>query len=180
MKHQSIRAEQASGTTDVALRAGRSRWGRVASATTITLVIAASGVALAAWNVTGSGQGSVGADTAVALVVEDFQLDDLLYPGLTTSGTLTVSNPNPFPVRITDVEFGTIVITTAGPGCTVVASAVTFTDKTGVSLFLAADTADIELTLNTVATMGAASDDDCQGATFTAPIELTAESTTAP
>jgi hypothetical protein len=157
------------------------RWGRrAAAATAATATLALSGMAVAAWNVTGAGSGSAEAASAQNLVIEDFELAVALYPGLTTNGTLTVTNPNPFPVRITDIEFGTLVITGAGPGCSIVASQVTFTDVTGASLFLAADTEDIELVLTNVATMGSGADDDCQGATFTAPIDLIAESTVAP
>jgi hypothetical protein len=164
-------------------RSGRSRarWGRRATVATATVAtFALSGIAVAAWNVTGAGSGSAAAATAESLVIEDFALAAALYPGLTTSGTLTVSNPNLFPVSITDIEFGTLEITGAGPGCTIVDSQVTFTDVTGASLFLDADTLSIELVLSDVATMGTGADDDCQGATFTAPIDLTAESTVAP
>jgi hypothetical protein len=159
----------------------RLRWGRRLTVATATIAtFALSGIAVAAWNVTGTGSGSAAAANAENLVVEGFVLDAPLYPGLTTSATLTVSNPNLFPVSISDIEFGTLVITDAGVGCTVVASQVTFTDVTGASLFLDADTENIELVLTDVAVMGTAANDDCQGANFTAPIELTAESTVAP
>jgi hypothetical protein len=150
-----------------------------AAIVTMAAVAAAASVATAAWNVTGSGSGSAAASSAVPLVIEGFVLDVPLYPGLTADGRLTVSNPNLFPVNITDVVFGTLVVSdAAGAGCTIVASHVTFADTTSAALFLAADTEDIELVLSGVATMGAGSSNDCQGATFTAPISLTAESTT--
>jgi hypothetical protein len=178
--------EATDGTTDAGLRSPssgrqRARWGRRLSVTTAVIAtVAISGIAVAAWNVTGEGSGSAAAASAEELVIEDFVLAAALYPGLTTNATLTVSNPNLFPVSITAIEFGELVITGAGAGCTVVASQVTFADVTGASLFLAAETDDIELVLTDVATMGTGANDDCQGATFTAPIDLTAESTVAP
>lgn len=167
--------------SDARPRAARSRWTRrIAAAATVAMGLAASGVALAAWNVTGEGSGAVAATSALSLEIDGFALDAALYPGLTTGATLTVSNPNAFPVSITTVEFGTIVVSNAGAGCTLAASEVTYTDLSNQTLFLAAATDNIELELANVATMGSGANTDCQGATFTAPITLTAESTTAP
>jgi hypothetical protein len=178
---QSSAAPETNHPATASPRKARSRWTRrVAAAATVAIGIAASGVAFAAWNVTGTGDGAATAANAENLVIENFVLSAALYPGLTTGGTLTVSNPNLFPVNITDVAFGTLDITNAGDDCTIVLSQVTFTNVTGAELFLAADTENIDLTLTDIVTMGSGANDDCQGATFTAPITLTAESTTAP
>jgi len=138
-----------------------------------------SSIAFAAWLLSGEGDGVAQASTAVDLVVGGFELDDDLYPGLTTSATLTVSNPNAFPVRITAVDFDALQIT-GGDGCTIGNSAVTFADLTGLDLYLAPGAVAVEHVLPNVVTMGPASNTGCQGAAFEAPFTLDAESTTAP
>jgi hypothetical protein len=157
----------------------RVRWGRRLSVATVAVAaLAGSGVAFAGWNVTGSGSGEVQASSAEGLEIVGFVLDTALYPSLTTGATLTVTNPNPFPVLISDVEFGALVISDAGDNCTTELSQVTFTNVSEAELYLAPDATAVEFELADVAAMGAGSNDDCQGATFTAPITLVAESTT--
>jgi hypothetical protein len=156
------------------------RWrSRLAAAAVVAIGIATGGVAVAAWSVSGEGEGAVGAASAESLAEVRFVLEGDLYPGLTAGATLTVDNPNIFPVSITDIEFGTVVIT-GGDGCTLDNAQVAFADMSGLDLFLAASTKDIAHVLTDVVTMGLGSDDGCQDATFTAPMTLTGQSTTAP
>jgi hypothetical protein len=151
----------------------------IVATTAVVAGFAVSSIAFAAWTLSGEGDGVAQASTAVDLVVGGLALDDDLYPGLTTSATLTVSNPNAFPVRITAVDFGVVQIT-GGDGCTVGNAAVTFADLTGLDLYLAPGADAVEHTLSNVVTMGAASNTGCQGAAFEATFTLDAESTTAP
>jgi hypothetical protein len=168
------------GPTDASPRTARSRWTRrAAAAATVAIGVAASGVAVAAWNVTGSGEGTAAAASAVELEIVSFGPDTSLYPGLTTSATLTVSNPNPFPVNLTDVKFGTLEVDSED-GCSADNSEVVFADVSEAEFFLAAGAESVEIVLENVVTMGTGAADACQGVTFTAAIDLTAESTTAP
>ena len=159
----------------------RRRPGRrlIVGTTAIVAGFAVSSIAFAAWTLSGEGDGVAQASTAVDLVVDDFALDDELYPGLTTGATLTVSNPNAFPVRITAVDFGGLQIT-GGDGCTVGNAAVTFADLTGLDLYLAPGADAVEHALPDVVTMGPTSNTGCQGAAFEAAFTLDAQSSTAP
>jgi hypothetical protein len=151
----------------------------VIASTVLVAGFAVSSIAFAAWTLSGEGDGVAQASTAVDLVVDGFALDTGLYPGLTTSATLTVSNPNTFPVRITAVDFGALGIT-GGDGCTVGNADVAFADLSGLDLFLAPGADAVEHTLDDVVTMGPTSNTGCQGAAFEAPFTLDAESTTEP
>lgn len=165
----------------------RSRTGRWVARGAIALglgaVLAAGGVAFAAWNVTGSGEGSAAAAQPDPLTDVTVSIAAALYPGLTTDAKLTVRNPNPFPVRLTDIEFKALSVfddEDVHATCTAVNSAVMFNDITGVDddeYFIDADTTE-EFELEGAVQMGSAASDACQGASFKVEVDLTAESTT--
>ena len=75
----------------------------VAFAAVVALV--ATGVIVAAWSTTGSGNGYAKAGTASALTIGDASAATVgdLYPGGSGAVKLKVTNPNPFAVRITTV-----------------------------------------------------------------------------
>lgn len=158
------------------------RWlTRSTIATSVVATFVAGGAALAAWNVTGEGSGSAGAASAEVLESVTVTIAASLYPGLTTDATLAVTNPNPFPVRLLDIEFGTVTVSDAA-GCDDTNAQVTFTDITGVTdatYFIGADDAESFL-LEDVVAMGTGASTLCQGATFSVDVELNAESTTTP
>jgi hypothetical protein len=158
----------------------RARWGRRAVVATATVAtVALGGIAFAGWGVTGDGEGTAQAADALDLDDIGFALETLFYPGLTTDGTLTVKNPNPFPVNITDVLFTfTDDDITGNAACTVTSSQVSFVDVVGAELYLGADATD-DFVLADVASMGSGAADECQGAGFTVSIEVKAESTVA-
>jgi hypothetical protein len=98
-----------------------------------------------------------------------------LYPGATGAVKVKITNPNPFPVRITQVTQGTGAITSnAGTACDA-STGVSFTAQTGLSLALAANTTDTFSLPNAVA-MSNASDNSCQGAVFSIPVNVTGAS----
>lgn len=148
------------------------RW--LTRSTIVTSVVAtfvAGGAALAAWNVTGAGAGSAGAASAEVLEDVTVTIAASLYPGLTADATLAVTNPNPFPVRLIDIEFGTVTVSDAA-GCDATNSQVTFTDILDVSdatYFIAADDSESFL-LEDVVTMGTGASDLCQGASFSVEV----------
>jgi hypothetical protein len=119
----------------------------------LTLVaLAAAGLVYAAWTTSGSGSGYAKAQSAQQLTTVDVSASTAatLYPGVTGNGAITADAGH--------------------PGC--VTTGVTFTNQTGLTLDVAANgTAD--RTFTGAAQMSNASDNGCQGATFTVPVSLT-------
>jgi hypothetical protein len=137
-----------------------------------------SGVLYAAWSTTGSGNGYAKAGTASALTIGDASASTTadLYPGGTGSVRLKVTNPNPFAVRITTVtkQTGGTITSDKGAACNA-STGVTFTDQTGLALDVAAN-ATSTFTLSGAVSMTNASDNTCQGAIFTIPVDVTGAS----
>jgi len=157
----------------------RSWTGRLAGRTTTIAALAAAltvgGIAAANWEVGGGGAGSADATTVTNLDVV-LSADGDLYPGATVDGEITVTNDNPFAVKITAIEFdGTLVVEDA-PGCTALNADVTFNDGVGLDITVPAD-ADAALlvdVLQDMISMGPDSDNTCQGAKFSMDFEITA------
>jgi hypothetical protein len=137
-----------------------------------------SGVLYAAWSTTGSGNGYAKAGTASALTIGDASASTTadLYPGGTGAVKLKVTNPNPFAVRITTVtkQTGGTITSDKGAACNA-STGVTFTDQTGLALDVAAN-ATSTFTLSGAVSMSNASDNTCQGAIFTIPVDVTGAS----
>jgi hypothetical protein len=148
----------------------------VAFAAVVALV--ATGVIVAAWSTTGSGNGYAKAGTASALTIGDASAATVgdLYPGGSGAVKLKVTNPNPFAVRITTVakQTGGVITSDKGAACNA-STGVTFTDQTGLALDLAAG-ATTTFSLANAVSMSNASDNTCQGAIFTIPVDVTGAS----
>lgn len=134
----------------------------------------AAGIAFAAWTATGTGSGYAKATTAQPLTTVDVSASvaATLYPGATGDVELRISNPNPYPVVVSDVT-GNGAITASDPACNV--ASVSFSDQTGLSLNVPASNA-ATFTLSGAVQMSSAANDNCQGATFTIPVALTGSS----
>jgi hypothetical protein len=135
-----------------------------------------TGILFAAWSTSGSGNGYAKAGTASALTLGDASASTSadLYPGANGAVKVSVTNPNSFPVRITTVAKQAAGSITSDKGAACNASTgVTFTDQTGLTLNLAANTTST-FTLNNAVSMSNASDNTCQGAVFTIPVDVTA------
>jgi hypothetical protein len=135
-----------------------------------------TGILFAAWSTSGSGNGYAKAGTASALTIGDASASTSadLYPGANGAVKVSVTNPNSFPVRITTVAKQAAGSITSDKGAACNASTgVTFTDQTGLTLNLAANTTST-FTLNNAVSMSNASDNTCQGAVFTIPVDVTA------
>jgi len=129
-------------------------------------------VVFAAWLVTGEGNGAAQATTADDLVVGPGTTTADLYPGSDGDVELTIENPNAFDVEVSSIV-GNGPVTTGAPGCST--TGVSFTDETGMSLTVAAgDT--VNVSLDDAASMSNASDNGCQGATFSVPVTVSASS----
>lgn len=96
-----------------------------------------------------------------------------LYPGTTGDVWLAITNPNPYPVYVTEIALdGTdadIAPDPGHPGCTT--TGVSFRDQSGLTIDIPAN-ATVETRLDDAAAMSNASVDGCQGATFAIPLTV--------
>jgi hypothetical protein len=148
-------------------------------------VVVAGGVAAAAWLVTGTGAASSQAASAVSLTVTAGSATATLYPKPATGypspsvGAVValVDNPNPFPVRLTNVTFGAVTVTpVAGRVCAAanVVAPAPITLATPVNL--AANSVDTAVTVPGAIEMISNADNGCQGASFSVQVTLSGAS----
>jgi len=143
----------------------------------ITVAVLAVGVAFAAWTATGSGSGYAKATTADALTTVDVSASTVadLYPGKSDGDVLLrISNPNPYPVRVTSVSGNGAITSDAGAACTT-STGVSFADQSSLTLDVPGSSA-ATFTLPGAASMSNASANACQGAIFTIPVSLSGQS----
>ena len=146
---------------------------KLATIGTMTIVMFVAGVAWAAWTVSGSGSGYAKAKTVQPLTTVNVSASTgaTLYPGATGDVKLSIDNSgNSFGVTVTSVTGSGLITASGGTGLCLV-SGVTYTDQTGLSLAVPANTA-ASFTLSIAVSMGNNSDNGCQGATFTIPVSL--------
>ena len=166
-----------------------SRKQRLIGAAIAVLVLGVVGLVYAAWTATGGGSGYAKAGTAQALSTVDVSASTTatLYPGVDGNVLIKIHNPNPYPVRVTDVTGnGTITADAGHATCGSDGShptGVTFTNQTGQTIDVPNATTDTgdgngnkQTTLTGAAHMSNASDNSCQGATFTIPVSLAGNS----
>ncbi|KQS73765.1 hypothetical protein [Modestobacter sp. Leaf380] len=135
------------------------------------------GVAFAAWMVSGGGSVNGVAGTTVDFaVVASTPASSLLYPGGTADLAGTVTNPNGFPVRITQVVLQTP--TTSSGTCTAGNITLPRTTITGLAIDVPANSTTTVLTLPAAVSMLPTAADGCKQVTFTVPV--TATGTTLP
>jgi hypothetical protein len=142
-----------------------------------------AGVAFAAWTSNGTGTGSAQAKTAVSLTTSAVSASGAtLYPGADGKATIKVNNNNDYPIRITDVTYGTAAATTASGGIGTCATGtdggLVFTNQSGLTLDVAAH-GNANFDVNGIH-MNGTSLNGCQGATFTIPVTLTGASNVTP
>jgi hypothetical protein len=139
-------------------------------------VIVNAGAAWAYWKLDGAGTAVAVAGSAVGLQLHGRSDDSKpLYPGGTTNLTVTVTNNNDFPVKITSVAAGTGEVTADAAhregGCRTT-GVVVAADVLDVAWEVAENTTDV-FTVRGGLTMTNSSDSACQGATFTIPVRAT-------
>ena len=158
-----------------------SRKHRVIGGAVTLLVLGIVGLVYAAWTTNGTGSGYAKAGSSQALTTVDVSASTTasLYPGVDGNVLIKINNPNPYPVRVTDVTGNGAISADAGHStCGSDAghpTGVTFTDQTGQTIDIAASSS-TQTTLTNAAHMSNASDDSCQGATFTIPVSLSGHS----
>ena len=152
---------------------------RLIFAAVTVMVLAIASLGYAAWTSAGNGSGVAKASTAQALTTVTATASAGLYPGANAALALQVSNPNPYPVTVTDVTGnGTITADASHSTCGQDAThptGVTYTDQHNLSISVPANGTTSVSVSNSVH-MSNASDNSCQGATFTIPVSLTGAS----
>jgi hypothetical protein len=150
---------------------------RVAGLAVLAALIA-GGIAIGAWNASGSGTGYAKARSSSALTLSDASASTTadLYPGATGNVKLIVNNPNPFNVSVTTVSLtsGGTITSDKGASCDA-STGVTFSNQSGLSLAVPAS-GSATLTLTGAVAMSNASANACQGAVFSIPVDVTAVS----
>jgi hypothetical protein len=153
---------------------------RLIFAAVTVMVLGIVSLGYAAWTSSGNGTGFAQASSAQALNSVTVSAGSAnLYPGATADLTLKLNNPNPYPVTVTSVTGnGTITADTSHATCGQDAghpTGVTFTGQTGLSISVPANaTADAPVPGSVH--MSNASDNSCQGATFTIPVSISGAS----
>jgi hypothetical protein len=148
---------------------------RLLVAVLLTVLLSVAGIGIAAWLVSGSGTGAATAGTASPLNIASGTPVDSLYPGGSASVAVIVTNPNPFPVELTEFHLnGTI--TSNVSECDSGGHAVTFATQAGTWGVEANGSSSIQLA--GAASMGVDSAAACQGAGFTIPLGAVASSGT--
>jgi hypothetical protein len=126
-------------------------------------VLFAGGVAYAAWTSSGSGTGSATAGSAVDLNVSGDPVSSL-YPTVDLPATVDITNPNPYNVTLSSLDFTGATVDLGHSTCD--PSTVTVADLTGLSDVVQANGANT-ITKDVTVSMSNAATDACQGATFT-------------
>jgi hypothetical protein len=149
-----------------------------AAVTVMALGIVSLGYA--AWTSSGNGSGFAQASTAKALTSLSVSATSAsLYPGATADLQLNLNNPNPYPVKVTDVTGnGAITADAAHATCGQDAqhpTGVSYTDQHNLNITVPANSSTQVALSNSIA-MTNASDNSCQGATFTVPVSLSGAS----
>ena len=138
---------------------------------------ALAGIAAAVWSAVGTGKGSGGTATTVAVTLTPAAPTATLYPGGQTNVVLTITNSNAAPVRIgslaSDTARGTSGFSADSGHAGCVLSTLTFTTQTNgtTGWTVPAKTGSVNgtlaVTLPNALAMSLAAVNACQGATFT-------------
>jgi hypothetical protein len=147
---------------------------RLIAALTVVGVLALGGVAWAYFTSsgTGSGHGSTGTMSTVALSATAGTASTPLYPGGTGDVSLEVNNPNSYAVTLVSVSGdGTITPDAGHSACTT--TGVTFSYQSGLSTTIPASTTNFPVHLSGAVSMSTSSSNGCQGATFSIPVTIT-------
>jgi hypothetical protein len=145
------------------------------------MVLGIVSLGYAAWTSSGGGTGFAKAASAQNLTTASVTgtTSATLFPGATGDLVVNVTNPNSYPIKVTSVTGnGTIAADSGHSTCGQDAqhpTGVTYTDQTGLSIAVAANSSS-QVTLSGSVKMTNASDNSCQGATFSVPVSMAATS----
>jgi hypothetical protein len=143
----------------------------------VVLALAGAGTANAFWRGSGAGVGSGTTGTTIPVTLSPGSPSATLYPGGVTDVLLTVSNPNPYSVRIgslaldTSQGTGGFSVDAGHSGCAV--STLSFTTQTNsgagwsVPGKVGAVNGTLSVTMANALAMGTGAANACQGASYT-------------
>ena len=137
---------------------------------TVLALLLGAGVAFAAWTSTGTGTGTATADAAQDLVVSATSPNEL-FPTGTVEVSVSVTNPNPYNVQLSSIDFdgaATDVI-----GCD--AAVVTSLGASDLTTVVDADGGVVQVPVDV--SMSNAATDECQNADFTVTFTANGSST---
>jgi hypothetical protein len=143
------------------------RWTRrlVSAGSGTAALLLAGGIAYAGWSALGAGTGAATSGAPQPLGVSA-TVGGTLYPGSSADVLVTVSNPNSAPVTVQSLALAGAV--TASAGCSTLGVTVSLPASTTL-VVEAGGNASLDV-VNGVS-MTTASSSDCQGATFTIPVQ---------
>lgn len=159
------------------LRTHRTSARRTVVVALFLLALIGGGIATAAWLVSGTGAVTSQAASAVNLTVSAGTPTASLYPGASGGVVANVTNPNPFPVRVTSASFGAVTVSPLSGRVCAAGSITTSGPVTLASpVLLPANSGATTVTIPNAVTMSSNADDGCQGATFSIQVTLTGAS----
>ncbi|MEO9181090.1 MAG: hypothetical protein ABI298_05510 [Acidimicrobiales bacterium] len=123
----------------------------------------------------GSGVASVGTTKSVTVVAATGTADSKLFPSGSADLTLTLNNPNSYPVTIVSVAqnlSGSIAVHGGTGICS--NTGVTVSLQTGLAISVASGN-NVVVHIPNGASMSASSSSGCQGATFEIPVTITVQ-----
>ncbi len=151
----------------------------IAGAAVVAAVLIGGGVALATWSASGSGTGSALAYTAQPVTVNAVALTSSaasLFPGGPAGNVyFTVTNPNPYPIKITNIAWGTPVSANPAACSSSVISVDPSAPTGGLSLAIAASGTSGLTQVNAVLDLSSSALDTCQGNVFNVPVTVTGQ-----
>lgn len=158
----------------------KSKKRRVAVAAVVAFGVIGVGVAYAAWTATGSGSGAGRALVAQAVTVNPVtpgQAAAALYPGGPAGWVyLTISNPNPYPVNITHLSWGTPTSNDT-VNCPSVNVSLDASAPSSINVTVPANGVSSTLQIFSVLDMSHSAPDGCQGVVFNIPVNVTGSQT---
>jgi hypothetical protein len=160
---------------------------KIAAAVAVTAVVVGGGAAYAVWtSPSGTGSGNATGYTATAGNVTSATTNGNssdatdLYPGSSVTNTITVTNTNPYPVKVTsiaDAGVGSDVVNT-----TCAAGTVTATSQSAAGGIAQSASGPVAIpahstgTYDVVYTMASTADNACQGQAFVVPLTIGSQS----
>jgi|HubBroStandDraft_1064217.scaffolds.fasta_scaffold312655_2 hypothetical protein len=149
----------------------------IGGAAALAAVLVGGGVAFATWSASGSGTGSALAYSEQTVTVNAVALpasDASLYPGGPAGNVyFTVTNPNPYAIKITNIAWGTPVSGNPSACPSSVISVDANAPTSGFSLTIPAAGTSPAVEVNAVLDLSTSATDACQGGSFNVPVTVT-------
>jgi hypothetical protein len=142
----------------------------------VTLVLGlGAGTAFAYFTSSGHGSGTANTGTPLAVTVNEATgtVTTPLFPGSTGDLRVSLTNPNNYAVNVVGVTGNGTLTAPLATGCTT--TGVTVNTQTGLSLSVPANASAFTVDIAGAVSMGASSDNGCQGATFQVPVSITVQ-----